>query len=241
MPDPTTRSFTRRVLAVVLAAAAAAAACGGDDVGDDAGGGRGEAAAEGATTTTTTSPTFTLDDLGAALPTEADLPAGHAVRSSCRAAGQPDCPAEAPKPMVHVLAGASGFNSLAVNLTLNPDPETAVDQLESARQRDASLVGTFDIPVSEREDGSYTPGRRGEGTSEDVEIDGWTGYRLVARFEGIHRDGSSQPGRVEARIALSRGNAVIDVQADSDPEAAPDAAADDLVQQLAEVIVADLD
>ena len=212
-------SAVRYVLVAVMATAGTLGACADDDTAGTAD--RGEPVS-----TTTTVPTFTLEQLAAAMPTEADLPDGYGITDSCLTPEDPDCLQDTLYPYVSVAADNSGGSSIdeffAVTATMPPNADAAADQQASSRTEAGREDGAFDFPVEESEDGSYTPGRRGEGRLEDAEIDGWTGYRLVSSYESTHPDGTTDPPAMDGTLVLTKGNVVLTVQVDMHAGETPD-------------------
>jgi hypothetical protein len=184
--------------------------------GDDDDGARTTSAEDGATTTTV-APAPTLDQLAAALPTEAELPDGYGFTTVCLAPADAGCLDDAESPYVSVAADNSSTSDLheffAVTAVLALDADRAAHQVSESRTDAARQDGSFDIAVENNADGTYTPGRRGEGHLGDAEIAGWKGYRLATTFEAIHPDGTTEPRQADGTLVLRRGDVVLTVQA----------------------------
>lgn len=194
--------------------------------------------------------TYTVDQLRDALPTDAQLgrtyrdiercPQGDSPRSTREAERAEQAAAScSPGPdgaqaFTQVTASTEGpqdvwwgngdvFFASASTWT---DPEARARWMQEARSNQERHDGPHDIPPTDLPGDDFEVGVRGDGTVEDFELDGWTGFTMVATHALAAPDGDTTPPLTEGDIYAVRGNAlvwIVVVNLDDDSAAASDA------------------
>lgn len=186
--------------------------------------------------------TYTIDQLAAALPRDAELdrsyddiercPQGDDPREAEQAAASCSGP-EGSHQYAGVTARTEGTEEMWGNGGLFlaeastwTDPRARTQWFQEARSSQEEYDGRYDIPPSDRPGDAFEAGMRGEGAIEDFELGGWTGFVKVATHSLVSPDGETSPPLSEAAIYVTRGNALMwiaVVRPDEDAAAARDA------------------
>jgi hypothetical protein len=229
-------TFRSRAAALLLVAGSVLVACGDDDTGDDS--------STPSQETTTTVPTLGIEELRAAVSALTELPEGYSISQQCLQDGEPECNPNAVEAWIAAEDGEG--SSLVISAEALDDADAATTRLENLRGDDQEYDGTFDVPAEAESTtnggstGAYVAGEQGEGTVEDVEVDGWSGYEVVKAYEAFHPDGSSLGHATEGRFVAVRGNAFVEIVVRlEDPEATTDDIADQ-VDDLAQALLDEL-
>lgn len=232
--------MTRRwIVMMTLTALALVAGCGG---GGD-GGSDDSAAPTRATTPAPLPAGYSPDDLSAALPTAADLPAGLTLSRTCPEAGKgcemyPDglvvaeIDAEPASPVgaEQVRDQATPLDFVSVQGQTYADAQAAAGAIGETRENLARFVGAYDV----KQDAGRTS--RGEGALRELRIGAWSG--LAHQRTEVSSDADTDQGLLVAMSSLSSGTnrvaAFVSLSAaERDPDAAADLA-DSLVREYIE-------
>jgi hypothetical protein len=169
--------------------------------------------------------TYTLEALQAALPTDAELsgtyeeiercPRGDSPRSAEQAAAS--CPGpEGARAFTSVMASTDGSEEMwgygdmfAARLSTWTDGQAQSQWMAEARSSQEQYHGSYDIPPRDPPGDAFEAGLRGEGTVEDFELRGWTGFLKVATHTVVDTDGETAPPLSEIGLYVTRGNALM--------------------------------
>ena len=208
-----------RRLALAAAGLVLIAGCGGGSGDSDQGEPAPAATSSSAAPTAPAQPqALTIDDLAAALPRSSQVPSAAKKTGTCPGGNscvddtvsvsfeltRPGSAAEQEKladdefvrDFVQVEAGALA------------DEAAAAAKLTTIRGLAERYDGPFDIPAKDTSDTTYTPGEKGEGTLDDVSVEGWDGFIGVRdqTFSNPEGEGSARRYQV-GQIHLVRGTA----------------------------------
>ena len=187
---------------------------------------------------------LTSDDLAAALPRSSQVPTASKKTGTCPgddscvdgtasvsfALTRPGTPAEQEK----LAADEFVRDFVQVEAVALPDEPAAAARLAKYRGIAKRYDGAFDLPAEETSDTTYTPAEKGEGTLDDLSIEGWDGFIGVRDQRFANPDGEGSDPRYQVgQIHLVRGAAFVSVYVTVMSEPRGDGAADALVRQLA--------
>lgn len=165
-------------------------------------------------------PTYSAEQLDAALPGVDDVPGATKVTRTCP--GEEHCEdADAAVSVSMELrpggtdeqaeaAANEGFgDGLSLNAQQHPDEPAAEADIVKLRKIDEEQDGDFEVKPEDRKGPQYTPGQRGTGSVADTRVDGWSGYAFAKTFALLGLDGKEFSDRVEAQVAVSRGGTTV--------------------------------
>jgi hypothetical protein len=178
--------------------------------------------------------TYTLEQLQAALPTQDELHQPYENVDTCPAGTSPE-EIEMSAGRCEGPEGAAGFASLTAHSQgpeetwgtgnlLDIDPviwtdaqarDRWLDEIRADRER---FQGQFDHPALEpgdpgfeAEGADYQAGLRGDGTVEELELDGWQGDIAVATYRLVNPEGETSAPISDAKVLLARGNVTLSI------------------------------
>ncbi|KQX75042.1 hypothetical protein [Aeromicrobium sp. Root472D3] len=211
----------RTVATTALASLLLLTACGG---GSDEPSGTAPKPTAGAGAAASSSPTpervRTVAELTAALPRSSQVPTGDRKIGSCP--GDDSCQADTASVTIELTrpVGAQEQERLAaeefsrdfvqVTATAGTDEAAPQTTLATIRDRAARYVGAFDLPATKTSDTTYTPAEKGEGTLDDVTLEGWKGF-VSARdvtFADPEGEGATHPYQ-STQVHLVKGTTLI--------------------------------
>lgn len=194
----------------------------------------------------------TVDELAAALPRTSQVPTASKKTGACP--GDASCvdgtvsvsmrlkrPVDAAE---QERLAADEFVSDFVQVVAKalPDDDAAAAALQTSRDQAARYVGAFDLPYKDTSETTYTPAEKGEGTSDDLTVEGWTGFeaardQVFADAEGRGSEKRYQVGQVHLVDGTSMISVYVTVM--SEPRGA--GAASELARGIATDYIARLD
>ena len=236
------RTLVRR-LVIVVAGLALLAACGG---GSSGGAPPAPAATSSSATATTTAPAriFTTDELAAALPRSSQVPSATKKLVACP--GGDTCvddtvsvSFELSRPVSadqQEKLAADEFVSDFVDVSASAlsDEGAMAARLAKVRGVAERYDGAFDIPSKETSDTTYTPAEKGQGTLDDITIEGWDGF--IGSRDQVYTspDGEGDKHRYQASsLYLVRGTNAVAISLTIMSEPQDEGAAADLARRLA--------
>jgi hypothetical protein len=224
----------RGVVVLTALLATTGVACGG---GDDA---ANPTATEQAREATTTIPTYGVEQARAALSGVMDMPEGYTVDEQCLTPEDVqfhDSCSDSEAEVARFWSSNEEESALAVSVLVFADPDAAAGRFDEWHADDVVYDGAFDIPAEDLGDGDWVNGRRGEGTVEETEVGGWSGYTGVRAYDLLDREGEVMRRLTEAKATLLRGNVAVQVLVDDAEGGTREAAVatlDDRVRRLVE-------
>jgi hypothetical protein len=183
---------------------------------------------------------YTVAQLGAALPPLGTLPGGFQPRFGCVNDPFPDCtvqPGQAEAYVQYVRGVGFDTTTLTVRAAASADGADAFNDLADRREEAKADEGVLSEPVQYdgRFDAIYTPGRQGTLTVTDTEVGRWGGFRVSADYDAIDEFQGRHPTRSE-RVVVAAGNVVLDteliVAATTPADIAVDTVVTDMIARL---------
>jgi hypothetical protein len=159
---------------------------------------------------------YTVDQLGAALPPLGTLPGGFQNRYWCVNDPFPECtvqPGQAEAYVQYVRGVGFDTTSLTIRAAASADGTDAYEDLADRREVAEADEGVLSDPVEHdpRYDDIYTPGRQGTLSVTDTEAGSWDGFRVSADYDAIGEFADRHPTRSE-RVVVAAGNVVLDAE-----------------------------
>lgn len=165
--------------------------------------------------------TYTATQLEDALPKLAEVADGVKIMFRCPDPKNEAC--DSPK-----VEGTESFVSLSLTIASDDsaDPEwsgfagvgarllesgtAAAVAWDGERAKIVETEGEFKTKAVDNGSGNYTPGLVGSGSTEKVELDGWSGWMHKRRLAFIDLEGTTSDSKLQdARLLLKRGKVVL--------------------------------
>lgn len=152
-------------------------------------------------------PRYTTNDLAAALPSAAELPAGFAIDSQCPENPGDTCITDTGTVYASLGALDATWALIQVNLASHATAESAAAAKEADLNPTTRFNGAFEEPGAELEGGNFSPGERGTGTVSPVTIADWEGTQLAREYVLLDLSGDpmDEAPMIEVTLSLRRG------------------------------------
>lgn len=230
-----------RTIATIAIASVLLAACGG---GSDEPSGTAPTPKAAASSSPTSDRVYAVEELAAALPRSSQVPTGDRKIASCP--GGDSCQADTasvtieltrpvdPKEQEALAAKEFSKDFVQVTATASTDDAATTATLVKIRDVAARYDGSFDLPAEKTSDTTYTPAEKGEGTLDDLTLEGWTGF-VSARdvtFADPQGEGTTYPYQ-STQVHLVKGTTLVSCYVTVMTEPRGAGAATDMARRLA--------
>lgn len=230
----------KRIVTLALASTLLAA-CGG---GSDEPSGTAPTPEASASSKPTPERVYALEELAAALPRSSQVPTGDEKPASCP--GDDSCQADTASVTIELtrpvdrkeqeVLASEEFVSDFVQVVAIASTDEAATAARLTKNRDQAgrYVGTFDLPANKTSDTTFSPAEKGEGTLDDLTLEGWKGFEATrdVTFANLEGKGTKHPYQ-SSQVHLVKSTTIISCYVTLMVQPRGAGAATDLARQLA--------